>query len=189
MVTSHLPGIYLSGFSPQLNFSFDNQFHSPIFCGFLDILVLFICLFVMPLSKYPLYYLLTSIFRNRKEKRKEFLRGTYALLLQYQYADQILSSNSSNSSPKFLLKFFFLPLFLKPSNWFATFFTLLLFLIWLGNLFQYIYVTLLVIMMMMLYYKHGFPWPSLATHLYRPSLPGGLQGYILYRHRAVVYRL
>ena len=30
-------------------------------------------------------------------------------------------------------------------------------------------------------------WPSLATRPFRPSLTGGLQGYILYRHRAVVY--
>ena len=36
--------------------------------------------------------------------------------------------------------------------------------------------------------QHGSPWPSLATRLYRQLLPGGLQGYILYRHRAVVYR-
>ena len=32
------------------------------------------------------------------------------------------------------------------------------------------------------------PWPSPATFLYRPSLPVSLQGYILYRHRAVLYR-
>ena len=29
---------------------------------------------------------------------------------------------------------------------------------------------------------------SLTTILYRSSLLGGLQGYILYQHRAVVYR-
>ena len=34
--------------------------------------------------------------------------------------------------------------------------------------------------------QHGSPWPFLATRLYRSLLPGGLQGYILYRHRAVV---
>ena len=33
-----------------------------------------------------------------------------------------------------------------------------------------------------------YPWPSLATLLNRPSLPAGLQGYILYRHNAVVCR-
>ena len=33
--------------------------------------------------------------------------------------------------------------------------------------------------------QHGSPWPSLVTRLYHPSLSGGLQGYILYRHRAV----
>ena len=31
-------------------------------------------------------------------------------------------------------------------------------------------------------------WPSRATHLYRLLLPVGLQGNILYRHRAVVYK-
>ena len=31
-------------------------------------------------------------------------------------------------------------------------------------------------------HQHGSPWPFPAT------LPIGLQGYILYRHRAVVYR-
>ena len=36
--------------------------------------------------------------------------------------------------------------------------------------------------------KHRFPEPSLATRLYRPSLPAGLQGYILNRHRAAVDR-
>ena len=33
---------------------------------------------------------------------------------------------------------------------------------------------------------HGFPWPSLATSLYRPSLPPGLLDYILYKYRAVL---
>ena len=36
--------------------------------------------------------------------------------------------------------------------------------------------------------QHGSPSPSLATRLYHPSLQGVLQGCILYRHRAVVYR-
>ena len=35
---------------------------------------------------------------------------------------------------------------------------------------------------------HQFPWPSLATHFYHPSLPEGLPGYILYQYRAVVDR-
>ena len=33
-------------------------------------------------------------------------------------------------------------------------------------------------------YQHGYPWPFLATLLYRPLLPAGLQDYILYRHKA-----
>ena len=32
------------------------------------------------------------------------------------------------------------------------------------------------------------PWLSLTTRLNRPSFPIGLQGYILYRQRAIVYR-
>ena len=34
--------------------------------------------------------------------------------------------------------------------------------------------------------QHGSPWPSPANHLYRPSFRVGLQGYILYRHRAIL---
>ena len=41
---------------------------------------------------------------------------------------------------------------------------------------------------MMSSYQHGSPWPSLDTRLYRQSYPAGLQGFILYRHRAVLYR-
>ena len=37
--------------------------------------------------------------------------------------------------------------------------------------------------------QHGSPRSFLSIRLYRLSLPGGLQGYFLYRHRAVVYRL
>ena len=33
--------------------------------------------------------------------------------------------------------------------------------------------------------KHGYPWRSLATCLYRPLLSAGLLGYIMYQHRYV----
>ena len=36
--------------------------------------------------------------------------------------------------------------------------------------------------------QHGYPWPSPTIRLYRPSLLVGLQGYIMYQHKAVVYR-
>ena len=36
--------------------------------------------------------------------------------------------------------------------------------------------------------QHEYPWPFFATLPYRPLLPAGLQGYILYRHRAAVCR-
>ena len=39
------------------------------------------------------------------------------------------------------------------------------------------------IIILMRHYQHGSLWTSLATRLYRPSLPGGLPGYILYRNR------
>ena len=45
-----------------------------------------------------------------------------------------------------------------------------------------------IIIIIMSRCQHGSPWPSPATDLYRPSLPVGLQGYILYQHRAVVCR-
>ena len=35
-------------------------------------------------------------------------------------------------------------------------------------------------------HQHRYPWPFLTTILYCPLLPAGLQGYILYRHRAAV---
>ena len=37
-------------------------------------------------------------------------------------------------------------------------------------------------------YQHGYPSASLATPLYRPFLPAGLQGYIPYRHSVAVSR-
>ena len=46
----------------------------------------------------------------------------------------------------------------------------------------------IIIIIIMSHGQHGSLRPFLATRLYRPSLLGGLQGRILYRHRAVVYR-
>ena len=39
----------------------------------------------------------------------------------------------------------------------------------------------------MSHHQRRSTWPSPATRPYRPSLPVGLQCYILYRHRAVVW--
>ena len=36
--------------------------------------------------------------------------------------------------------------------------------------------------------QHESPWPFHATRLYRPLLPGGIQGCILYIHWAILYR-
>ena len=47
---------------------------------------------------------------------------------------------------------------------------------------------IIIIIMIMSCRQHGSPWPSPSTLLNRLSLPVGLQGYILYRHRAVVWR-
>ena len=38
------------------------------------------------------------------------------------------------------------------------------------------------------HHQHGYPWLFLATLLYHPLLPVGLQGYIPYLHRATVCR-
>ena len=54
------------------------------------------------------------------------------------------------------------------------------------NIYIYIYIYIYIIIMSR--YQHRSPRPSLPARLYRPLLPGGLQGYILYRHRAVVYK-
>ena len=40
----------------------------------------------------------------------------------------------------------------------------------------------------MSHHQHGYPWPFLATFLYRPLLLARLQGYIQYLHRAAVCR-
>ena len=47
---------------------------------------------------------------------------------------------------------------------------------------------LIIISIIMSCHQHRSPWPSPTTLLYHPSLPVGLLGYILYRHRAVVCR-
>ena len=51
-----------------------------------------------------------------------------------------------------------------------------------------ILIIVIIIIIIMLCWQHGSPWLSLTTHLYRPSLLGGLPHYILYQHRAVEYR-
>ena len=45
----------------------------------------------------------------------------------------------------------------------------------------------IIIIILMSYRQHGYPWPSLATSRYRSSPLAGLQGYIPYPHRAAVY--
>ena len=47
---------------------------------------------------------------------------------------------------------------------------------------------IIIIIIIMSRYQHGYAWPSLATRPYRPLLPADLQGYIPYRHRAAVCR-
>ena len=51
------------------------------------------------------------------------------------------------------------------------------------NKYIYIYIYIYVNIIIMLCCQHGSLWPSLATCLNCPLLPGGLQGYILYWHR------
>ena len=50
----------------------------------------------------------------------------------YLYTNKVLLRNSSNSPPKFPFKFFFFPLFLKPSNLIGKNFAPLVILIGLG---------------------------------------------------------
>ena len=68
------------------------------------------------------------------------------------------------------------------------------------NGFNHYYVTLTIqfrdtikkfqvlLIIIMSRHQHGYPWSSLATTPYRPSLSAGLQGYIPYRHRAAICR-
>ena len=59
-----------------------------------------------------------TLFSNQSFKRKEkkSLYRLYKPLTEYLFTHQILLSNSSNSSLKYPLKFFFLTIFLKSSN-------------------------------------------------------------------------
>ena len=73
------------------------------------------------LSFMPLWgslFLLSSYISLKKES----LRRAYSLIIKYLYTHQILFSNLFESFRKFLLKYFFLPLFLKPSNLILIFF-------------------------------------------------------------------
>ena len=54
------------------------------------------------------------------------------------------------------------------------------------DMYIYIYIYIQVHIRIMSFPEHGFPWPSLAIRLYRPSLPAGLRDYILRPYRAVV---
>ena len=46
--------------------------------------------------------------------------------------------------------------------------------------------TTIIIIIIMSYRQHGYPWPSHATSPYHSSLLAGLQGYIPYPHIAAV---
>ena len=47
---------------------------------------------------------------------------------------------------------------------------------------------IIIIIIIMSRYQHGYSWPSLATPSYRPLLSADPQGYIPYRHRAAACR-
>ena len=93
------------------------------------------CIKIIKIIIICLLYLFGHIHFLLSFKKKESLHRT--ILMQNIFTDQILLN-----SQKCSLKFFFLPLFLKSSNLILKSFTLLLFLIWLSNLFQK-YFTLL----------------------------------------------
>ena len=54
------------------------------------------------------------------------------------------------------------------------------------DFYLHLYSVLIIIIIIMSHYQHGYPWPSLVTPPYRSSLLTGLQGYIPYPHRAAV---
>ena len=53
--------------------------------------------------------------------------------------------------------------------------------------YMYIFIYIYIYIISMSRHQQRYLWPFPANLLYRPSLPAGLQGYILYRHRAIVY--
>ena len=46
--------------------------------------------------------------------------------------------------------------------------------------------SVIIIIIIIMCHKQGYPWPSVATSPYRSSPLAGLQGYIPYPHRAAV---
>ena len=80
------------------------------------------------------YYLRTSDLKKRIFSQSIYTIDIYIYIYIYIYTDQILFSNSSHRSPKGPLKFFFFLFFSETIQFNLNFFfTLLLFLIWLGN--------------------------------------------------------
>ena len=45
----------------------------------------------------------------------------------------------------------------------------------------------IIIIIIMSHHQHGYPWPSLATPSYRPSLPAGPQGYPVSTQSSCMY--
>ena len=80
--------------------------------------------------------LLFTIFSRQPLNKSRIIFAHNIWIINTISQDQILLSNSSDNSPKYPLKFFFLLLFLKSSNLILRFSTLPLFLIWLGNSFR-----------------------------------------------------
>ena len=66
---------------------------------------------------------------------------------------------------------------------------LIIYLVSLSILFSSFVSEVKIVDIIMSCHQHGYPWLFLATLLYRPLLPAGLQGYIPYRHRAAVCRV
>ena len=91
------------------------------------------------LGIFTFYNLLKLTSKKWLKKKKEFFNRKFILLIQCLHTDQILLINLSDSCPKWPLKFFFLPIFLKSFNSILKLFTLLLFLIWFGSLLKECY--------------------------------------------------
>ena len=89
-------------------------------------------MFVIPLWVSLLFTIFSSTFKKKKKTRILAQNFIYINTISIYRSNSL---NSSSSSQNCSLKFFFL-LFLKSFNSILNFFTLFLFLIWVGSLFQ-----------------------------------------------------
>ena len=138
---------------------FSSQNPTEYFASIINIII--VCLFIYFFLSVCLLCLLTYfcflLSCRINDKNKVSLHRTYTLFVQYQCTHENLLSKSFNRAQKCSLKVFFVTLFLKLYNLIFFFYTLLLFLIWLGTLFLQ-YITLQKIQLVYIFSFWNLSW-------------------------------